>query len=183
MTPSCLFKWVEGFLKNILFGLCTKKENEAHEKKLKSRFEAAVTVKNTRQYHWFRPSKSSKIACKIFSMDDTYIVNVISKNNKWLYWSKTHVKNVGVHSNIYSFESLYLCIVIITRALLPLKLCRTLPRALRYLNLNFLAADRDQKKIKTALQTLTNISYVREKTRYFLIKNTQKYPFVQKKSY
>ena len=79
-TPS-LFEWAKGLFKNISFGFCTQKEHEAHEKKLKSRFERAVTVKNTRQYHSFRPLKSSKIACEIFSMDDTYIFNVISKNN------------------------------------------------------------------------------------------------------
>ena len=79
---------------------------------------------------------------------------------------------------INSFKSLYLCIVISTQAFLPFELCRTLPRAPRYLNSNFSAADRDHKKVQTDSQTSTNISYVREKNRYFSIENTLKYPFV-----
>ena len=81
---------------------------------------------------------------------------------------------------IYPLKSLYLCIVITTRTLLPLELHKTL---LRYFNSNFSAADRDHKKVQTVSQALTNISYLRDKTPLFFDREPAEIYIWLKKSY
>lgn len=90
-TPHSLFLWAKTFYKNISFDFCTQSEHDKHEATLKSRFEQAESIKDTRSYHCYRPLNQQKIACKLFS-DAPSDMSVTCFINKKTKKAKTHRK-------------------------------------------------------------------------------------------
>ncbi|CAH1115696.1 unnamed protein product [Psylliodes chrysocephalus] len=54
-TPLSLFQWAESYFKKINFAFCYQKDHDVHEQKYQQRFERTVTIKNTRQFHYYKP--------------------------------------------------------------------------------------------------------------------------------
>lgn len=74
-----LFEWAENSFKKISFGFCSQEDHDSHEKKYKSRYERSVTIKNTRQYHYYKAVNNTSLECKIFSKDVEIITNKVLK--------------------------------------------------------------------------------------------------------
>lgn len=81
-TAKALYEWACSFFKKISFEFCSQEEHDTHSEKMKSRYEKAVTIKNTRQYHHYKPVDAEKIACKVFSEDQKVTNNLVVKIDK-----------------------------------------------------------------------------------------------------
>jgi len=74
-----LYEWANRFFKKISFGFCSQLDHDLNETRLAQRFENAKTIKNTRQFHSYKPVDSNNIARKIFSEDEKVTNNRITK--------------------------------------------------------------------------------------------------------
>lgn len=66
--------WAKTAFKKIDFVYCSKKEHTLREKKLRSRYSTAESIKNTRKYHHYAPLNSNDIMCKFYSDDMNNVV-------------------------------------------------------------------------------------------------------------
>jgi len=78
-SAKTLYEWANSFFKKISFGFCSQSDHDLNETRLAQRFENAKTIKNTRQFHSYKPVDSNNIACKIFSEDEKVTTNRITK--------------------------------------------------------------------------------------------------------
>lgn len=66
-TAKDLFLLARNFFKNIYFDFCSVEEYNIHEENIKTRFQTVLTIKNTCQFHHFKPINATTIECKPFS--------------------------------------------------------------------------------------------------------------------
>lgn len=66
-TPRDLFEWAVDNITKVDFAYSTQEDYAASEMFLKSRFEEALTIKGTQQFHAFIPNTTSKLLVKHFS--------------------------------------------------------------------------------------------------------------------
>lgn len=76
-TAQHLFHWAQIFFKKINFAFCTTDEHEIHDREQKIRFQNALTIKNTRAFHHYKPIDKKQMECKIFSEDTKSVTNVL----------------------------------------------------------------------------------------------------------
>ncbi|CAH0553075.1 unnamed protein product [Brassicogethes aeneus] len=79
-TAQSLYEWANSFFKNINFGYCSQNDHNCHEAKYKSRLEQAITVKNTRKYHYFEALDKETLNCKFFSKDVKTTIHKVIRN-------------------------------------------------------------------------------------------------------
>ena len=77
-NPRSLFECARNHFSKINFNFCSQNEHEMHEKSLKARFEQATTIKNTREYHCYKPVDDKTITCKLFSNYSVFVKNVLT---------------------------------------------------------------------------------------------------------
>lgn len=78
-TPRQLFEWAVENITKVNFAYSTQEEYVESELFLKSRFDQAVTIKGTQQYHAFIPKTTSKLLVKNFSDNLQGWEKVVSK--------------------------------------------------------------------------------------------------------
>lgn len=81
-TPKKLFDWAKDFFNKIDFGFCSVEEHDTHNETLKVRFEQAVTIKDTRQFHQYKAINQEYIECRIFSENQKVVKSRIEKQKK-----------------------------------------------------------------------------------------------------
>ena len=79
ITPLSFFQWAKTSFKKINFAYCSQKEHDLHEEKYRHRFERTVTIKNTRQFHYYKPVDDTSLQCKFVSEDEKVFVNKVFK--------------------------------------------------------------------------------------------------------
>lgn len=79
-TPRQLFEWAVKTFTNIDFVYSSQEEYAESDLFLKSRFDQALTIKGTQQYHAFIPMSTSKVLVKIFSDDIQSLEKEVSKS-------------------------------------------------------------------------------------------------------
>lgn len=82
ISAKSLFEWAKSFFKNINFGFCSQDEHDSHETRYKSRHDQAITIKNTRQFHFFKSVNKNSLICKSFSEDEKSIINLVFKKEQ-----------------------------------------------------------------------------------------------------
>lgn len=78
-TALSLFEWAESSFKKINFAFCSQEDHDLHEQKYRQRFERTVTIKNTRQFHSYKPLDDVSLQCKLVSEDEKVIINKVFK--------------------------------------------------------------------------------------------------------
>lgn len=78
LTAVQLYKWAISSLKTMVFDYCSVEEYEK-KNKLEYRFQKAVTIEDTRQFHAFLPVSKDKIECKIVSRWDRSATRTIMR--------------------------------------------------------------------------------------------------------
>lgn len=78
-TALSFFQWAETSFKKINFAFCTIKDHELHEKKYQPRLERLTTIKNTRQFHYYKPLENFSLECRLVSEDETVFINRVFK--------------------------------------------------------------------------------------------------------
>ena len=69
---------MNGIFKNYSFLHVTDREIAVKEKELAQRLKTAKTVKNIRQFHYFKPINEQMIEVKLYSLDkNIQIVNIV----------------------------------------------------------------------------------------------------------
>lgn len=56
-----------------------KNNHELHEQKYQQRFQRAITIKNTRQFDYFKPLDDVLLECKLVSDDEKVFTNRVLK--------------------------------------------------------------------------------------------------------
>jgi hypothetical protein len=79
-TPLQLFEWAVENITNVDFAYSTQEDYVESECFLKNRFDQALAIKGTHQYHAFIPKTTSKILIKNFSMDSKACEKEVSKS-------------------------------------------------------------------------------------------------------
>lgn len=80
LTPKIFYNWAINFFEKVSFDFCTENEHDREHKALTSRYKKAITIKNTRQYHCFKPSEDGKhIMCRKISSSNEYKTCAIRK--------------------------------------------------------------------------------------------------------
>ena len=80
MTPRQLYEWSKD-IKNIDFIYSTKKEYEKELAFLKTRFEEAVTVKGTQEFHNYRPKNKSTVFVRYYSFSQHTKEQIVRKHD------------------------------------------------------------------------------------------------------
>ena len=78
-TPLSFFQWAEKSFKKVNFVFCSQNDHDLHEEKYKERFNRAVTIKNTRQFHYYEPLDDVSLQCKLVSEDEKVFTNRVFK--------------------------------------------------------------------------------------------------------
>lgn len=81
MTPRQLYDWAKDNIANISFLYSTTDEYEAEGKTLKSRFEAARTIKGTQQFHSYSPVNETTVLVKSYSFSEESSVEIVSADH------------------------------------------------------------------------------------------------------
>lgn len=81
MTPRQLYEWSKDNIKNIDFIYSTEKEYEQELAFLKTRFEEAITVKGTQQFHNYRPKNKSTVFVKYYSFSQHTKEEIVRKRD------------------------------------------------------------------------------------------------------
>lgn len=79
-TPRDLFEWAVDNISKVDFVYSTQEDYAASEMFLKIRFENALTIKGTQQFHAFIPDTTSKLVVKHFSDDVQSWVREVDKS-------------------------------------------------------------------------------------------------------
>lgn len=79
-TPLQLFEWAIENIANVEFAYSTQEDYVESECFLKNRFDQALSIKGTHQYHAFIPKTTSTIFVKNFSLDSEICLKEVSKS-------------------------------------------------------------------------------------------------------
>lgn len=80
-TPQQLFEWAVENIAKIELAYSTQEDYVESECFLKNRFDQALAIKGTHQYHAFIPESTSKILVKNFSMNSEALEKEVSKSS------------------------------------------------------------------------------------------------------
>lgn len=67
LTAMDLYEWAKKSIKTMIFDFCTTTEYNEVKQQLEQRFDKALTIKGTRQFHSFIPETVNIMQCKFFS--------------------------------------------------------------------------------------------------------------------
>ena len=82
LTPHALFQWAKSNCKETEIFFSTKKNHALATELLKARFEKAVTIPGTLQYHAFIPTQDGKLQLKKFSFSEKWEIFSNGKKQK-----------------------------------------------------------------------------------------------------